>query len=63
MYGQDPSSGMEHSEDALRRAREAGNSPRASRGDHRGRLGLARIMLGVIGIVAILWILWSNVLA
>ena len=63
MYGQDPSSGMKHSEDMLRRAREAGNNLRASRRDYRGRLGLARIVLGGLGLVAILWVLWTNLLA
>lgn len=63
MYGHDPSSGMKHSEDALRRAREAGSNPGASRPDHRGRLELARRVLGAIGIFVILWILWTNLLA
>lgn len=63
MYGQDPSRGMQHSEDMLRRAREVDQNPPSSRRDHRGRFGLARIVLGAIGVVIILWVLWSNVLA
>lgn len=63
MYGHDPSSGMKHSEDVRRRAREAGNDPSASRRDHRGRRGLVRVVLGAVGVFIILWVLWTNLLA
>lgn len=63
MDGHQHDDGMQHSEDALRRAREARENPSASRRDHAGRMGLFRRFLWVLGVVAIGWMLWSNLLA
>lgn len=62
MHGHDPTQGISHSEDALRRQREAGRNPGASRRDHRGRAGLG-LVLAVLGAVVVLWIVWSNLVA
>ena len=62
MHGHDPARGMNHSEDALRRQREAGRTPGASRRDHLGRARLG-LVLAVLGALVVLWVLWSNLLA
>ena len=61
MHGHDMGEGMKHSEDVLRRSREARQRPATSRQDEAGRLGFAAAVTAIVLVAALVLLLLSLV--